>query len=80
MINHHLNKDEKGVKGHTVNQIVPNYHIRTAQSAFGDSIFSGTSLKVNTKMETDVKRVKLLTLFCVFSQFLVSSSRAKHER
>lgn len=39
--------------------------MKTAPFTFGDSIFSGTSLKANTKMETDVEPVKFLTLLYV---------------
>ena len=37
---------------------VPNYHLKTTLSTFGGSIFSGTKLKANTKMETDVETSK----------------------
>lgn len=41
---------------------VPNYHLKTTHCTFGGSIFSGTKLKANTKMETDVKRASSSTL------------------
>lgn len=48
---------------------MPNYHLKTTHFTFGGSIFSGTELKANTKMETDVKRAGSSTLLHVCSVF-----------
>lgn len=62
---------------------VPNYHLKTTHFTFGGSIFSGTELKANTKMETDVKRAGSSTLLYILcfqpiSLSTLSSALAKH--
>lgn len=49
---------------------MPNHHLKTALSTFGGSIFSGTELKANTKMETDVERVRAAPYLCIFHVFI----------
>lgn len=55
---------------------VPNHHLKTTRSKFGGSIFSGSKLKANTKMETDVKRASSSTLLSTpcFHPFSLSLS------
>lgn len=53
---------------------MPNYHLKTTLSTFGGSIFSGIELKANTKMETDVERLRAALHWCIFHSLFLSRS------